>query len=125
MALPGTLALGWAVYLLIGASDVVVIALAIAALAIPTGTVIGMLRHDLYDVDKAISFTGTYGVVTVALLAVYTAIAFIGGVLVGRDSVAAAAAGTAVCAGVLAPLRRRLRRVDRRPRRRPPRRRQP
>ncbi|HEY1485283.1 MAG TPA: histidine kinase [Micromonosporaceae bacterium] len=115
MTLPATLVVGWATYLLIGGSDVVVVGLAIAAFAIPAATVIAMLRHDLYDIDKAISFTITYGAVTVALLAVYTGISFLGGLAVGRDSAIAAAAATAVCAVLLAPLRRRLQRgVDRR-----------
>src|SRR6266508_204665 len=55
------------------------------------------------------------GVLAFALLAVYTGASFLGGVGFGARSALAAAAATAVCAAVLAPLRRRLQRgIDRR-----------
>ncbi|MCW2503190.1 MAG: putative two-component system histidine kinase [Actinomycetia bacterium] len=115
LCLPATLLLCWASYLLLGSADLVLFGLAVTYLAIPTATAIALLRHDLYDVDKAISATVTYGLVTAALLAFYTAAAFLAGLTVGRSSVLAAAAATALCAAALSPLRHNLqRRVDRR-----------
>ncbi|MGW5261143.1 sensor histidine kinase [Microbispora sp. NPDC004025] len=113
--LPLTLLLCWAGYLLFDSPDLVVFGLAATAVAIPAATAIAMLRHDLYDVDRAISAAVTYGLVTTILLAFYTAASFLAGLGAGRGSPVAAAAATAVCAAALSPLRVRLqRRVDRR-----------
>ena len=113
--LPATLLLCWTSYLLIGGPDLVLVGLAATYLAIPVATAIAMLRHDLYDVDRALSATVTYGLVTAGLLGFYTAVAFVVGLGAGRASPVTAAAATAVCAAALAPLRGRLqRRVDRR-----------
>jgi signal transduction histidine kinase len=112
---PGTLLLCWTSYLLFDSPDLVLLGLAATFLAIPVATAIAVLRHDLYDVDRAISAAITYGIVTTALLAFYTAATFLGGLALGRGSAGAAAAATALCAVALAPLRSRLqRRVDRR-----------
>jgi signal transduction histidine kinase len=113
--LPGTLLLCWVSYLFTGDADLVVFGLAATFLAIPIATAIAILRHDLYDVDRAISAAVTYGIVTVALLGFYTVAAFLVGLAAGRGSAIAAAAATAICAAALAPLRARLQRgVDRR-----------
>ncbi|WP_327043918.1 histidine kinase [Microbispora sp. NBC_01189] len=113
--LPLTLLLCWAGYLFLGNPDLAVFGLAATDVSIPVATAIAMLRHDLYDVDRAISAAVTYGMVTAVLLGFYTAASFLVGLGAGRDSPVAAAAATAVCAAALAPLRVRLqRRVDRR-----------
>ena len=113
--IPATLVLCWASYLFLDGPDLVIIGLAATYIAIPAATAIAVLRHDLYDVDRALSATVTYGIVTTALLAFYTVATFLAGVALGRDSAVTAAAATAVCAVALAPLRSRLqRRVDRR-----------
>ncbi|MFF3664338.1 sensor histidine kinase [Microtetraspora malaysiensis] len=113
--LPLTLLLCWAGYLFMGRADLVLIGLAATALTVPAATAIAVLRHDLYDVDRAISAAVTYGLVTVILLAFSTTASFVVGLGAGRASPVAAAAATAVCAAALAPLRVRLRRwVDRR-----------
>ncbi|MFU8853724.1 sensor histidine kinase [Micromonospora sp. SL1-18] len=113
--LPATLLLCWLSYLLLDGPDLAVVGLAATLVAIPAATTIGILRHDLYDVDKALSATVTYGLVTAALLAFYTVAMFVAGVAAGRSSPVAAAGATAVCALALSPLRVRLqRRVDRR-----------
>jgi signal transduction histidine kinase len=112
---PATLLLCWTSYLLLHGPDLVLIGLAATYLAIPATTAIAVLRHDLYDVDRALSAAITYGIVTTALLAFYTVATFLAGVALGRESAVAAAAATAICAVALAPLRSRLqRRVDRR-----------
>ena len=113
--LPATLLLCWASYLILGGSDLVLVGLAATFLAIVAATAIAILRHDLYDVDRAVSAAVTYGLVTSGLLGIYTVASFVGGLTAGHASPVAAAAATAVCAVVLAPLRRRLQRqVDRR-----------
>jgi len=72
-----------------------------------------MLRHDLYDVDRVLSGTITYGLVSAALLSVLTVATFVSGLVVPGDSTIAAAAATAICAVLLSPLRNRLqRKVD-------------
>jgi signal transduction histidine kinase len=115
MFVPATLLLCWLSYLLIDGPDLVVLGLAATYLAIPAATAIAVLRHDLYDVDRAFSTAVTYGIVTTVLLAFYTVATFLAGVALGRQSVVAAAAATALCAVLLAPLRTRLQRwVDRR-----------
>jgi signal transduction histidine kinase len=115
MFVPATLLLCWLSYLVIDGPDLVIVGLAATYLAIPAATAIAVLRHDLYDVDRAFSTAVTYGIATTVLLAFYTAATFLAGVALGRQSVAAAAAATALCAVLLAPLRTRLqRRVDRR-----------
>ncbi|WP_214414509.1 sensor histidine kinase [Sphaerisporangium fuscum] len=119
--LPVTLLLCWAGYLFAGKPDLALAGLFGLFVTLPVGTSIALLRHDLYDIDKAISTAVTYGLVTAALLGVYTAVVAVGGLLAGRGGSAAAAAATAVCAAVLTPVRVRLQRaVDRRmyPRRR-------
>lgn len=82
-----------------------------ALVAVPVTTGIAMLRPDLYDVDKALSQVVAWSVVTVVLLAGYTAIASAVGVLAGRDSPVAAAAAAAACALALLPLARRVQRA--------------
>jgi signal transduction histidine kinase len=108
--LPGALLLCWASYLFLDSSDLVVVGLGATYLALPVAAAIAVLRHDLYDVDRAFSTAVTYGIVTTALLAFYTVATFLAGVALGRTSVVAAAAATAVCAVALAPLRSRLQR---------------
>ena len=113
--LPATLLLCWASYLFIGGPDLVLIGFAATLVAVPLATAIALLRHDLYDVDRAISAAATYGLVTAVLLGFYTLASFLVGIAAGRASPVAAAAATAVCAVALAPLRLRLQRgVDRR-----------
>jgi signal transduction histidine kinase len=91
-------------------------AIGIAGLVgIPIATAVAMLRHDLYDVDKALAATVTYGLVSAVLVSIYAIASGVGGVAFGRESTVAAAAATAVCAAALSPLRVRLQRaVDRR-----------
>ena len=115
MILPLTLLLCWLSYLLFDVPDLVMIGIGLSALAIPAVTTIALLRHDLYDVDRAFSATVAYSLVTAVLLAVFGGAEAVAGVLLGRESPVAAAVATAVCALALAPLRRRLTdRVDRR-----------
>lgn len=76
---------------------------------------IAVLRHRLYEIDRVISRTVTYAVVTVALVVVYAAVAVLPSALFALDSDLLVAAATLAAAGAFMPLRRRVQaRVDRR-----------
>jgi hypothetical protein len=84
----------------------------------PASIAIAILRHHLYDIDRLLSRTLTYGLLTVALALVYT-----GAVVVlsqalkprGGESSLAVAASTLLVVVLVQPLRRRIQdRVDRR-----------
>jgi signal transduction histidine kinase len=82
---------------------------------IPVSTGIAVLRHDLYDVEKAWAVTVSWALVTTLLAGVYAAASSVAGLLLGRGSPVVAAVVTAGCALALAPLRFRLQHaVDRR-----------
>jgi signal transduction histidine kinase len=78
----------------------------VVATPIAAGTAV--LRHDLYDVDKALAIAVAWGMLTTALLAVYGVTSSIAGAVVGGDSPIRAAVGTAAVALLLVPLRRKL-----------------
>ncbi|WP_433044888.1 histidine kinase [Dactylosporangium sp. CS-033363] len=75
----------------------------LGALALLTGIGFGIFRYRLYDLDRLINRTLVYGLMTVAALAVYGALAVVAGTLTGTNAGAAAAAF--VVALLLRPLR--------------------
>jgi signal transduction histidine kinase len=112
--LPVALLLCWLSYLLIGSPDLGFLVLAATPVVLALATTIGLLRHDLYDVDRALSVAVMYAIVSAVLVGVFATVNIALGLLVGRGSAPAAAAATAVCAVALAPLRSRLQRSVRR-----------
>ena len=79
-------------------------AVGIASLvATQAAAAIAVLKHDLYDVDKALAVAVTWGTLTALLLGVYAAASSVAGVAVGRESEAGAAIGTAAAALLLLP----------------------
>ncbi|WP_165549733.1 sensor histidine kinase [Kribbella speibonae] len=102
--------------LVTGRSGIVATVFGIVTLvSLPASVAVAMLRHDLYDVDRVLADTVSYSIVMVVLLGTYAVAAVSLGLVLGRDSAVVAAAATAVCALILAPLRSRLQRaVDRR-----------
>ena len=116
LAVPGFIVVCLAEILVLGHPGPLSIAIAIlGAFAVPSAIGVAMLRSDLYDVDRALAGTVAFVVTSGLLLAVFAAVAFAGGVVLGRGSAVIAAAATAVCAVVLVPLRRVAQRsVDRR-----------
>lgn len=116
IALPGTLLLCWANYLLFGELTALIwVGLAALSLGVPSLTALAILRHDLYDVDRTTSAVVTWGLLTAGLLTVYSTVSLTGGLALGRGSAVVSAGVTALVAVVLLPAKNRLRRsVDRR-----------
>ena len=87
----------------------------VSLVGIPLAASVAILRHDLYDIDKALAGAVTWTAVTVVLLGVYVGCSSGVGMLLGRTSALTAALATAVCALALHPVRRAVQRwVDRR-----------
>ena len=115
LLVPATLLLCWTSYLLLDGADLVLLGLALTYLGLPAAVAVAILRHDLYDIDRLLSATATYALVTGGLLAVWTAVVAGTGLLLGGESTVVAVVVTALAAVAVAPLRTRLqRRVDRR-----------
>jgi hypothetical protein len=101
-----------------GANEWPIVAFALASTAIPLAIGMAILRYHLYEIDRIISRTISYGVVTAVLVAVFAS------VVVGlqtvlapftRGDTLAVAASTLVVAALFQPVRRRVQRgVDRR-----------
>jgi hypothetical protein len=87
-------------------------------LLFPASVAIAILRHHLYDINRLLNRTLTYGLLTVVLGIVYaSAVVVLGQALnpSGGDSPLAVAASTLLVAGLFQPLRRRIQSaVDRR-----------
>jgi hypothetical protein len=86
-------------------------------LLFPASVAVAILRHHLYDIDRLLSRTLTYGLLTVVLGLVYAGAVILGQALSprGGDSALAVAASTLLVAALFQPLRRRIQgAVDRR-----------
>jgi hypothetical protein len=86
-------------------------------LLFPVSVAIAILRHHLYDIDRLLSRTLTYGALTVVLGVIYAAVVVLGQALnpQGGDSALAVATSTLLVAALFQPLRRRIQTtVDRR-----------
>jgi hypothetical protein len=90
-------------------------ALGVCVMALPLATGAAILRYRLYDLDRIISRTLAYGLLTVLLGGGYAAVVLGLGQLLGRDSSLVVAAATLAVAAVFQPARRRVQAlVDRR-----------
>jgi hypothetical protein len=95
--------------------EVVTASLALGVALLPLATGAAILRYRLYDLDRIISRTLAYGLLTVLLGGGYAAVVLGLGQLLGRDSSLVVAAATLAVAAVFQPARRRVQQlVDRR-----------
>ena len=119
------LAVGLAVIMLVTTSTlfntmdvpkiVFAIATAIGLNAVPVAIGVAVTRYRLYEFDRVVSRTISYGLVTVGLLAVYAALVAAASTLFPESSDLAVAAATLAVAALFRPLLRRFQRVvDRR-----------
>jgi hypothetical protein len=87
----------------------------IGTVFLPLAAGAAILRYRLYDLDRIISRTLAYVLLTVLLGGGYAAVALVLGQLVGRDSSLAVAGATLAVAALFQPARRRIQAlVDRR-----------
>jgi hypothetical protein len=77
----------------------------------PVATGAAVLRYRLYDLDRIISRTLAYGLLTLVLGGGYAAVALVLGQLLGRDSSLAVAGATLAAAALFQPARRRVQAV--------------
>ena len=95
--------------------DVVFGSMALAVALLPLATGAAILRYRLYDLDRIISRTLAYGLLTVLLGGGYAGVVLGLGQLLGRRSTLAVAVATLAVAAAFQPARRRIQRaVDRR-----------
>jgi hypothetical protein len=90
-----------------------VLSVAIAALPVSIG--VGILKYRLYEIDRLISRTLAYAIVTGLLVGVYTGLVLLTTQGFGLHTPVAVAASTLAAAALFAPVRRRVQHaVDRR-----------
>ena len=83
--------------------------------ALPVGLAVAILRYRLYDIDRIISRTLAYAIVTGLLVGVYAGLVLLATGVLSITSPVAVAAATLVAAALFSPLRSRVQRiVDRR-----------
>ncbi len=89
--------------------------LSIGFVALPAGIGVGILRYRLYEVDRLISRTLAYAIVTGLLIGAYAVLVTAAHAVVSFRSPLAAALATLAAVALFSPLRRRVQRaVDRR-----------
>jgi hypothetical protein len=89
--------------------------LGVALFALPVSIGVGILKYRLYDIDRIISRTLAYGLVTGLLIGVYAGLVLLATDVLGVHSSVAVAASTLVAAALFNPVRRRVQQaVDRR-----------
>jgi hypothetical protein len=89
--------------------------LGIGLAALPVGIGVGILKYRLYDIDRIISRTLAYAILTGLLVGVYAGLVLLATKVLPLSSPVAVAASTLAAAALFSPLRRRVQRaVDRR-----------
>jgi hypothetical protein len=88
---------------------------AISLAALPVGLAVAIMRYRLYDIDRIISRTLSYAILTGLLVGVYAGLVLLATQVLSVKSPVAVAAATLVAAALFNPLRHRVQRiVDRR-----------
>ena len=101
----------------LGFSSTIVVGeiLGIGLAALPVGIGVGILKYRLYDIDRIISRTLAYAIVTGLLVGVYAGLVLLATRVLPLSSPVAVAASTLAAAALFSRLRRRVQRaVDRR-----------
>ena len=99
----------------VSSSRVVGEVLGIGLAALPVGIGVGILKYRLYEIDRIISRTMAYAIVTGLLLGVYAGLVLLATGVLGFRSSVAVAVSTLAAAALFNPLRRRVQHaVDRR-----------
>jgi hypothetical protein len=97
------------------AAHVAVNLIGFAVAALPVGIGVGILKYRLYEIDRIISRTLAYALVTGLLVGVYAGLVLLATHVLALASPVAVAASTLAAAALFSPLRRRVQRVvDRR-----------
>jgi len=87
----------------------------LGVIAVPVSIGVGVLKYRLYEIDRIISRTASYAIVTSVLLVTYGAIVTLASTLVPKSSSLVVAAATLTAAAIARPLLRRVQDgVDRR-----------
>jgi hypothetical protein len=82
---------------------------------IPVACVVAVLKYRLYDIDRLISRTVSYAIVTGMLVGMYAGLVLLSGAVLPRHDSVTVAGSTLVAAALFNPVRRRVQhRVDRR-----------
>jgi hypothetical protein len=90
-------------------------ALMIAIVTVPVAVAVAVLRYRLYDIDRVISATMAYAILTGVLAAVYAGLVLLATQVLRFHTPVAVAAATLAAAALFNPVRRRVQRgVDRR-----------
>jgi len=112
---------GVCVFLVIGvpslgiSSDIWAAGIAIGFSALPLAIGVGILRYRLYDIDRIVSRTVSYGIVTALLAGAYAGLVLLATRELGFSSEVAVAVSTLAAAAAFNPVRRRVQHlVDRR-----------
>jgi signal transduction histidine kinase len=114
VGVPCIVGLSWVGYWVLGTHDLAGIGFSLVAASLPVATAVAIFRHDLYDIDRALSVTITSVAALGGLGIVFGLATFAAGFVVGQGSRTAAAAVTAVVGLAGIPLFGSLRRmVDR------------
>jgi hypothetical protein len=114
-ALTGVAMLATALLVMVGDLALAGWTSALGTVFLPLAAGAAILRYRLYDLDRIVSRTVAYGLLTVLLGLGYAAVVLGLGRLLGRDSSLVVAAATLAVAAVFQPLRRRVQAaVDRR-----------
>jgi hypothetical protein len=91
------------------------ISLAVGVFSLPVSISIGILKYHLYDIDRIISRTLAYAIVTGLLIGVYAGVVLLATRVLPFRTPVAVAGATLLAAALFSPLRRRVQRaVDRR-----------
>jgi hypothetical protein len=90
-------------------------AMMVAVLSLPVAVAVAVLKYRLYEIDRIISRTLAYAIVTGLLIGLYAGLVLLATQVLQFHSTVAVAAATLATAALFSPLRRRVQRVvDRR-----------